>query len=108
MNYVHFLVLGLLLQLFIIIGNVSCENILFYFVITGYSHVNSIWPLAEKLLDEGHNITVLSSFVPKSLPDHENLTVVLSTEVLAIFSEFWDEGSDLIQARKAHRHYNVL
>ncbi|CAG7724753.1 unnamed protein product [Allacma fusca] len=43
----------------------SGENILFFFGISTYSHRIPVWPLVEKLVEKGHNVTFVSPFSPK-------------------------------------------
>ena len=76
------------------------ENILFYFGVTGFSHVSSIWPLAQTLAENGHNVTVFTPFPTKQrvkLGVHIN--EIVSEELLKLFSSKWDTDADLIRQR---------
>ena len=82
-------------------------NILFYFVISSYSHMNSIWPLIDRLLQNGHNITLVTSVDPNQ-PPSQNLTVLVSRDSHDIWNDIWDADADLIKERQAGRQFNVL
>ena len=58
--------LGLILTTFLIIGG-NGENILFFHPVSTYSHRISVWPLVQKLVAKGHQITFISPY-PSKVP----------------------------------------
>lgn len=94
----------LLIIIVILTSNlVKSENVLFYFGITGFSHLHSAFPLAVALADKGHNVTVFTSYPPKKKP-HPNITTILSEDIRALFQANWDEDADLIRDRLQNNH----
>lgn len=76
---------------------INSANILVYFGIAGHSHVNTIWPVVDRLANSGHNVTIVSSFLPKST--NPKVTAIYSEEMFNVVKNVWDEGADLVQAR---------
>lgn len=76
---------------------VDGAKILFYFGVSGHSHVSSIWPAIEALGDRGHEITILTSIPPKM--SHPAVSVVFVPEMFEVFKDIWDEGGDLLTGR---------
>ncbi|OXA44491.1 UDP-glucuronosyltransferase 2A3 [Folsomia candida] len=55
----------------------STANILFYFVVSGYSHRIGVWPIIQRLAESGHNVTFLSPYPNKNQvaqSHHVNIT----------------------------------
>jgi glucuronosyltransferase len=54
---IYFLTISTIIS---IIGESYAANILFYWAFSGYSHRIAVWPLVEKLVEKGHNVTFFS------------------------------------------------
>jgi glucuronosyltransferase len=59
-------VLPVIVLAILIAKQVHSANILFYWPFASYSHRISVWPLVERLVQEGHNVTFFAAQPPKS------------------------------------------
>lgn len=54
------------LALVALVPIVHSANIVFFFGVSSYSHRVAVWPLAESLAENGHNVTFISPFPAKN------------------------------------------
>lgn len=78
----------------LLIGNafVKAENIAFFHPTGSYSHRVSLWPLVKRLVENGHQITFISSYPPKDpLP---NVTEIVPEQMAKYINDYM-QGGDL-------------
>lgn len=76
---------------------VNCANIVFFFGVSSYSHRVAVWPLAESLADNGHNITFISPHPAKN-PNPKIFDYVPNS--LKTWLDEMDGAIDVFQDRK--------
>lgn len=92
----------LIVFLFVATNCVFAENILFYWGLSGISHRISVWPLVDKLVKKGHNVTFFSCFPPKKpnplvteiTPEHLMKDLGFDMDLLNIRATEGSKGTD--------------
>lgn len=59
----------------------TAANILFFWGVSSYSHRITVWPLVKALADNGHKVTFLSPFEPKSPTTHPNISELVPKDL---------------------------
>ncbi|CAL8100645.1 unnamed protein product [Orchesella dallaii] len=81
--------LFLIASLSLVVANTYVEgsNILFFHGVATSSHRTSIWPLASKLADIGHNVTYIFPVV-KRIGSHPKIEEIIPSKMVPLLAEF--------------------
>ncbi|CAG7731243.1 unnamed protein product [Allacma fusca] len=80
-------------------------NILFFLGVSTYSHRILVWPLAEKLVELGHDVTFVSSYQPKN--PNPNITEFVSKSLQELIDAKFGDKADLIELRELGEHTKI-
>ncbi|ODM99599.1 UDP-glucuronosyltransferase 1-3 [Orchesella cincta] len=70
-----------------VVSSISGNNILFFHSISTRSHRSTIWPLAEKLADAGHNVTYIFPN-EKRIGSHPKIEELTPSKMVKLMSDF--------------------
>lgn len=83
--YFNFVVIPLIIV--ISVQTILAGNILFFHLLISQSHRISIWPLAEKLADNGHNVTYIFPMLPRR-ESHPKIEELVPSKMVPILDNY--------------------